>query len=193
MFCVRGSLVYFDVEGTAHCQGLLCAQLRYIQDTVHHIFLPEAKERARVFPMRYALPVRGYHRLPKYLRKPVALVHKKEQRCGNHRNKEAEKGTGQATTTGDEQGDQNGTQRRRSEADGDWCPKGRKSNEIDGLHMDSSSTTHSSSGETSSTSSVFGSESGNSENIAKVVITTKYERCTKRPPSNSTGRQASKK
>ena len=53
MCYVGGKYVYIDVERTAHRQGLLFAQLRDIQDTVHHTFLRDAKERAAVY--RYGM------------------------------------------------------------------------------------------------------------------------------------------
>ena len=80
-----------------------------------------------------------------------------------HVDKEAEEGTGQATTTGDEGGGKYGTQRPASELNEDWRPKRRKSDESDGSNTDSSSTTNSSSGGTSSTSSESSSESGSSD------------------------------
>ena len=48
MCYVGGKYVYIDVEGTTHRQGLLFAQLRDIQDAIHHILLPDARERAAV-------------------------------------------------------------------------------------------------------------------------------------------------
>ena len=47
---VGGKYVYIDVEGTTHRQGLLFAQLRDIQDAIHHILLPDTRERAAVCP-----------------------------------------------------------------------------------------------------------------------------------------------
>ena len=46
MYCV--GCIYIDVEGTAHRQGLQFAQLHDIRDAVHHIFFPEARERAPI-------------------------------------------------------------------------------------------------------------------------------------------------
>ena len=99
--------------------------------------------------------------------------------------KEAREGMGQATTTGDEGGDKYGTQRPTSEADEDWRPERRPSDESDGSDTDSSSTTDSSSGGTSSTSSESSSDSGSSYSSAKVVVATGhkkvYKKTTKQP------------
>ena len=45
MCYVRGKYVYIDVEGTAHCQGLLFAQLR---DIHHQSLVPKAAVRTAV-------------------------------------------------------------------------------------------------------------------------------------------------
>ena len=101
-----------------------------------------------------------------------------------HVGKEAEEGMGQATTTGDEGGDKYGTQRRTSEADEDWRPERRASDESDRSDTDSSSTTNSSSGGKSSTSSESSSESSSSYCSAKVVVATHakvYKKTGKQP------------
>ena len=76
---------------------------------------------------------------------------------------------GQATTTGDEGGDKYGTQRPTSEADEDWRPEHRASDESHGSDTDSSSTTNSSSGGMSSTSSESSSDGSSSDSSAKVA------------------------
>ena len=87
-----------------------------------------------------------------------------------HVDKEVEEGMARATTTGDEGGDKYGTQRPASEADEDWCPERRTSDELDKSDTDSSSTTNSSSGGASSTSSESSSVGSSSDSIAKVIV-----------------------
>ena len=107
-----------------------------------------------------------------------------------HMDKEAEEGTGQATTTGDEGGDKYGTQRPASKADEDWCPERRASDESDISDTDSSSATNSSCGGTSSTSSEPSSESNTSDSGAKVVVATGHKKDRQATPRAS---QASEK
>ena len=104
-----------------------------------------------------------------------------------HVDKEAEEGTGQAATPGDEGGDKYGTQRPASEADEDWCPEHRKSDESDGSDTDRSSTTNSSSGGRSSTSSESSSKSGSSDSSAKVVVVTGHEKIYKKTAKQPRG------
>ena len=111
----------------------------------------------------------------------------KVQRITIHVDKEAEEGTGQATITGDEGGDEYGTQRCASEADEDWRPERRKSNESDGSDTDSSSTTNSSSGGTSSTSLESSSDSGSSDSGAKVVVATGHKKVYKKTAKQPRG------
>ena len=104
-----------------------------------------------------------------------------------HVDKEAEEGTGQATTTGDEGGDKYGTQQLSSEADEDWRPKRRKSDGPDGSDTDSLSTTSSSSGGTSSTSSESSSESGSLDGNTKVVVATGHKKVYKKTAKQPRG------
>ena len=62
----------------------------------------------------------------------------KLRRITIHVDKEAEEGTGQATTTGDGGGDKYGTQQPASEADENWRPERRTSDESDRSDTDSS-------------------------------------------------------
>ena len=129
-------------------------------------------------------------------RNPKAEKGEKVRRIKIHVDKEAEKGTGQATTRGDEGGDNYGTQQPSSEAEEDWRPKRCKSDGSDGSDMDSFSTTNSSSGGTSSTSSEYSSESSRLDSSTKVVVATGRDwrrECTKRPPSNPVGKPSKRK
>ena len=101
-----------------------------------------------------------------------------------HVDKEAQEGTAQATTTGDEGGDKYGTPRPASEADEDWRLERRKSNESDKSDTDSSSTTNSSSGGTSSESS---SASGNLHSSTKVVVATGHKKVYKKTAKQPRG------
>ena len=113
-------------------------------------------------------------------RKTKAEEGEKVRRITIHVDKEAEEGTGQATTTGDEGEDKYGTQRPSSEADEDWRPKRRKFDGSDGSDTDSSSTTNSSSGGTSSTLSESSSESSSSDSSTKVVVATGQKKVCKK-------------
>ena len=117
--------------------------------------------------------------------KTMAEKAKKVPRSTIHVDKEAREGMGQATTTGDEGGDKYGTQRASSEADEDWRPEPRASDESDGSDTDSLSTTNCSSGGTSSTSSESSSDTRSSDSSAKVVVATGhkkvYKKTTKQP------------
>ena len=120
-------------------------------------------------------------------RKTKAEKAEKVRRITIHVDKEAREGMGQATTTGDEGGDKYGTQRPTSEADEDWCPKRRASDESDGSNTDSSSTTNSSSGGTSSTSSESSSDSSSSDSSAKVVVATGHKKVCKKTTKQPRG------
>ena len=96
----------------------------------------------------------------RYAQKTKAEKGEKVQRIIIHVDKQAEEGRGHATTTGDEGGDKYCTQQCPTcEADEDWRPECRKSDELDASDMDSSRTTNSGSGATSSSSSECSSES----------------------------------
>ena len=118
-------------------------------------------------------------------RKTKSEKAEKVRRITIHVDKEAREGMGQATTTGDEGGDKYGTQRPSSEADEDWCPERRASDESDGSDTDSLSTMNCSSGGTSSTWSESSSDSSSSDSSAKVVVVTGhkkvYKKTTKQP------------
>ena len=112
---------------------------------------------------------------------PKAKAEKGEKvwRITIHVDKEAEEGTGQATTTGDEGGDKYGTQRPAREADEDWCPERRTFNESHGSNTDNSSTTHSSLGGTSSRQLESSSWSSSSDSSVKVVVATGHQKLYK--------------
>ena len=113
--------------------------------------------------------------------KTHAEKRQKVQRITIHVEKQVEEGTGNATTTGDEGGDKYGAQRRSaSEADEEWCPEPRKSDESNGYNTDSSSTTISSRNVTSCSSSTSSSEGTCSDSSAKVGVATGHKKCTKR-------------
>ena len=120
-------------------------------------------------------------------RKKKAEKGEKVRRITIHVDKEAEGGMGQATTTGDEGGDKYGTQRPTSEADEDWRPERRASDDSDRSDTDSSSTTNSSSGGTSSISSESSFESSSSDSSAKVVAATGHKKVYKKTAKQPRG------
>ena len=120
-------------------------------------------------------------------RKTKAEKGEKVRRITIHMDKEAEEGMGQATTTGDEGGDKYGTQRPTSEADEDWRPERRASDESDGSDTDSLSTTNSSSGGASSTLSECSSDNSSWDSSAKVVVATGHKKVYKKTAKQPRG------